>query len=81
MCEGSLHKSKRKIQLYGEHDARRGELKEQEQESKQNCRMEIRKTKQEHDTKSKNGMAMEEQMKEGEILCDGFEKWNMPLGV
>ena len=34
MREGSLHKSKRKIQLYGEHDARRGELKEQGQESK-----------------------------------------------
>jgi len=24
---------------------------------------------------------MEEQMKEGESLCDGFEKWNTPLGV
>jgi len=43
--------------------------------------METRKTKQEHDAKSKNGITMEEKMKEGESLCDGFEKWNMPLGV
>ena len=43
--------------------------------------METRKTKQEHNTKSKNGMTMEEQMKEGESLCDEFEKWNTPLGV
>jgi len=43
--------------------------------------METRKTKQEHDTKSKNGMTMEKQMKEGENLCDGFEKWNTPFGV
>ena len=56
-------------------------LKNKEKKPKQNCRMETRKTKQEHDTKSKNGMTMEEQMKEGESLCDGFEKWNTPLGV
>jgi len=43
--------------------------------------METRKTKQEHDTKSTNGMTMEEKMKEGQNLCDGFEKWNTPLGV
>jgi len=24
---------------------------------------------------------MEEEVKEGESLCDGFEKWNTPLGV
>jgi len=41
--------------------------------------METRKIKQEHDTKSKNGMTMEERI--GENLCDGFEKWNTPLGV
>ena len=57
------------------------ELKNKEKKPKQNCRMETRKTKQEHDTQSKNGMTMEEQMKEGESLCDGFEKWNTPLGV
>ena len=57
------------------------ELKNKEKKPKQNCRMETRKTKKEHDTKSKNGMTMDEQMKEGESLCDGFEKWNMPLGV
>ena len=56
------------------------ELKNKEKKPKQNCRMETKK-KQEHDTKSKNGMTMEKQMKEGENLCDGFEKWNMPLGV
>jgi len=33
-CDGSLHKSKRKRQLYGEHDARRCEIKEQGQETK-----------------------------------------------
>ena len=80
-CEGSLHKSKSKRQLYGEHDGRRCEIKEQGKETKQNCRMETRKPKQEHDIKSKNGMKVEEQMKEGENLCDGFEKWNTPLGV
>ena len=57
------------------------ELKNKLKKPKQNCRMETRKTKQEHDTKSKNGMTMEEQMKEGECLRDGFEKWDTPLGV
>ena len=56
-------------------------LTKKEKKPKQNCRMETRKTKQEHDTKSKFGMTMEEQMKEGKSLRDGFEKWNMPLGV
>ena len=57
------------------------ELKNKKKKPKWNCQMKTRKTKQEHDTKSKNGMAMEEKMKEGENLCDGFEKWNTPLGV
>ena len=57
------------------------ELKNKEKKPKQNCQMETRKTKQEHDTKSKIGMTMEEQMKERKNLCDGFEKWNTPLGV
>jgi len=43
--------------------------------------MEIRKTKQERDTKSKIGMKIEEEMKERESLCDGFEKRSTPLGV
>jgi len=29
----------------------------------------------------KNGMTMEEKMKEEESLCDGFEKWNTPHEV
>ena len=33
-CEGSLHKSKRKRQLYGEHGVRRCGIKEQGQETK-----------------------------------------------
>ena len=52
---------------------------------KKACQIELsngnKETKQEHNTKSKNGMTMEEEMKEGESLCDGFEKWNMPLEV
>jgi len=43
--------------------------------------METRKQNKNIKTKSKNGMTMEEKMKEGENLCDGFEKWNTPLGV
>ena len=56
-------------------------LKNKEEKPKLNFRMETRKTKQEHEKKIKNEMTMEEQMKEGENLCDGFEKWNTPLGV
>jgi len=43
--------------------------------------MDTRKQNKNIKTKSKNGMTMEEGMNEGQSLCDGFEKWNMPLGV
>ena len=35
-CEGSLHKSKRKRQLQGEHDANRCKIKEHEKENQRN---------------------------------------------
>ena len=50
-CEGSLHKSKSKRQLQGEHDANRCEIKEREKESQIELPNGYKETKQEHKNK------------------------------
>jgi len=50
-CEGSLHKSKRKRQLQGEHDANRCGIKEHEKETQIELSNGNKETKQEHKNK------------------------------
>ena len=59
-CEGSFHKAKGKDNYKVKMMLEGSKLKNKEEKPKLNFRMETRKTKQEHDTKSKNGMTMEE---------------------
>jgi len=56
MCEGSLHKSKRKRQLQGEYDANRCRIEEHVKERQIRISEWKNETKQEHNTRVKNGM-------------------------